>query len=142
MNKKTSSDHNMSKSLFALVIVVLLVLCTPALSGDLDLDSSHDLDAQSQLQMLETEVAQISLSEKELREIVELQQGGDPLTDQEKETMAKLAALQQRQEKGMLKDEDFDFPLQLLKHHTKCNAQIIEAVLAIVRTAKMQVHNM
>ncbi len=130
----------MSKYPCALAVAVLL-LCSSALSSDLNVDSSQDLDLQSQLQLLETEVAQIAVSEKDLNDIIALQEGGDPLTDQEKNDLAKLQELQRRQEKEMLKDEDFDLPLHLLKHgeHTKCNAVIIKTILSIVRTAKIQV---
>ena len=131
----------MSKLACALAISLLLVLCTPSLSDEIDFISSEALEAQSQVQLLETQVAQIALSEKELGDIIALQQAGGPLTDQETKDLAQLEELQKQQLKGMLKDEDFDFPLQLLQRHksTKCNAQIIQAVLVIIRTAKMQV---
>jgi hypothetical protein len=127
----------MSKFSCVLAIAALLVLLVPARSSD------SGSDPQKQLLLLETEIAQISISEKQLQDVITLQTNGDALSADEKQTLAQLKALQKRQEAGMLKDEDFDFPLKLMKIHEdeKCNAEIIQAVLVIVRTAKMQVPN-
>ena len=132
---------DMSKLACALAIAALLMLCAPARSADSGLDSSLGMESEMQLQMLETEIAQISVSEKQLHDIVALQAqaGGDALTEAEKGTMAKLQALEQEQKKRMLTDDEFNLPITLMEHHEKCNAQIIEAVLRIFRTAKMQV---
>jgi hypothetical protein len=126
----------MNKFSCAVALATLFVMCVPAHSAELS-----SLDARSQLQLLEAQIAQISLSEKQLQDIVALQEGEEPLTEEEKQHMAQLEALQKRQESGMLKDEDFDFPLELIRQHghTKCNAQIIRAVLVIIHTAQMQV---
>ena len=131
----------MSRFSCVLAIAALLVLLVPARSSGSGIDSRLDSDPQKQLLLLETEIAQISISEKQLQDVITLQSSGDVLSDDEKQTLAKLKALQKRQETAMLKDEDFDFPLKLMKLHEdeKCNAQIIQAVLAIIRTAKMQV---
>jgi hypothetical protein len=133
----------MSKFSCVLAIAALLVLLVPARSTDSGIGGNSDLDPQKQLLLLETEIAQISISEKQLQDVITLQTNGDVLSADEKKTLAQLQALQKRQETGMLKDEDFDFPLKLLKMHEdeKCNAEIIRAVLAIIRTAKMQVPN-
>ena len=132
---------DMSKLACALAIAALLMLCAPARSADSGLDSSLGMESEMQLQLLETEIAQISVSEKQLHDIVALQAqaGGDELTEAEKGTMAKLQALEQEQKKRMLTDDEFNLPITLMEHHEKCNAQIIEAVLKIFRTAKMQV---
>jgi hypothetical protein len=133
----------MSKLSCVFAIAALLVLSVPARSTDSGLDGSLDSDPQKQLLLLETEIAQISISEKQLQDVITLQTNGDALSADEKKTLDQLQALQKRQESGMLKDEDFDFPLKLMKIHEdeKCNAQIIQAVLSIIRTAKMQVPN-
>ena len=129
----------MSKLACALAIAALLMLFAPARSETLGVDSSLGMESEMQMQSLENEIAQISLSEKELHDIVALQAGGDALTAAEKDTMDKLQALQNAQKTRMLKDNEFDLPISLMERHEKCNAQIIEAVLKIIRTAKMQV---
>jgi competence protein ComGC len=138
---KIPRDHSMSKFSYVVAIAAILLLAVPALSIDEDVIGSEDLDAPAQLQLLETQIAQISVSEKELQDIVTLQEAGGSLTEEEKQHLAKLVALQKRQDLGILKDSDLDFPLELMKQHahTKCNAQIIQAILVIIRTAKMQV---
>jgi hypothetical protein len=131
----------MAKFSHLFAVAALMLLCAPVHSQDFDLDGVENLDPQAQLQLLETQIAQISVSEQEIDDIVALQEGGGPLTDEEKQHLVKLEALKKRQETGMLTDADFNFPLELMKQHThtKCNAQIIQAILSIIGTAKNQV---
>lgn len=133
----------MSKFSPLFAVAALLLLCALAHAQDLDVDGIENLDPQAQLQLLETQIAQISVSEKEIQDIVTLQEGGGALTEEEKQHLAKLNALRKRQETGMLADADFNFPLELMKTHThtKCNAQIIQAILSIIGTAKKQVRS-
>ena len=104
----TTNNHlrsiDMSMLACALANAALLMLCAPARSADLDVDSSLGMESEMQLQLLETEIAQISVSEKQLHDIVALQAqaGGDALTEAEKGTMAKLQALEQEQKKRMM----------------------------------------
>ena len=93
---------DMSKLACALAIAALLMLCAPARSADSGLDSSLGMESEMQLQLLETEIAQISVSEKQLHDIVSLQAAGDDLAAAEKGTIAKLQALEQEQKKRMM----------------------------------------
>ena len=102
----TTNNHlrsiDMSMLACALANAALLMLCAPARSADLDVDSSLGMESELQLQLLETEIAQIFLSEKQLHDIVSLQAAGDDLAAAEKGTMAKLQALEQEQKKRMM----------------------------------------
>ncbi len=139
--KKRDCGNSMFKFSHLFAVAALLLLCAPAHSQDLDVDGIENLDPQAQMELLETQIAQISVSEKDIQDIIMLQEGGDALTEEEKQHLEKLEALKKRQETGMLTDADFNFPLELMKQHThtKCNAQIIQAILSIVGTAKKQV---
>ena len=102
----TTNNHlrsiDMSMLACALANAALLMLCAPARSVDLDVDSSLGMESELQLQLLETEIAQIFVSEKQLHDIVSLQAAGDELAAAEKGTMAKLQALEQEQKKRMM----------------------------------------
>ncbi len=102
----TTNNHlrsiDMSMLACALANAALLMLCAPARSADLDVDSSLGMESELQLQLLETEIAQIFVSEKQLHDIVLLQAAGDELAAAEKGTMAKLQALEQEQKKRMM----------------------------------------
>ena len=102
----TTNNHlrsiDMSMLACALANAALLMLCAPARSADLDVDSSLGMESELQLQLLETEIAQIFLSEKQLHDIVSLQAAGDDLAAAEKGTIAKLQALEQEQKKRMM----------------------------------------
>ena len=92
----TTNNHlrsiDMSMLACALANAALLMLCAPARSVDLDVDSSLGMESELQLQLLETEIAQIFVSEKQLHDIVSLQAAGDELAAAEKGTMAQAAS--------------------------------------------------